>query len=429
MSKEALDRCAAYFRENPAFSRILLALRRKYESYGSPAGWITIPDASPEECAALSGLFGESFSPPVRFRTERFESALQSTVFQGVSLKELLEAVFGQEIRTKRQRRDALEERYRALLRETPADGETSRKWLESLARGQGNADRTLRQALERDEASARLALVRACQSMDWLERRQGPPVRLAVLSANAVSDPHALDRGTLSGNLFLSLLRFRSGGSPLADAESGETEQTDILYCDNGILRDSISSCVSQVGLILRDEEGEHPAYAAFRARHEICTLTLANMAKLRSAVSPSGRAYLVENEMVFTQLCDDAERFHSPLVCTSGQLTTAAVRLLDLLAASGMTLFYAGDFDGNGISIAARLVRRYSGKLRLWHMEKSDYLRCRTDVKLTEDSARLLKHCAGLEELASDVAADGHAGYQEHLIPLLYADLVETG
>ena len=56
-----------------------------------------------------------------------------------------------------------------------------------------------------------------------------------------------------------------------------------------------------------------EHPAYRAFRLRNEAGTLTLTNLAGLTAGDSPSGKAYLVENQMVFTQLCDQAAHFHS--------------------------------------------------------------------------------------------------------------------
>ncbi len=76
-----------------------------------------------------------------------------------------------------------------------------------------------------------------------------------AVLSAQATSDPHALDSGTLSGKLFLYLLSFRSG---LEFPE--KAEQRDSLYYANGILCDSISSLVTQVGLVLIWKQGNIP-------------------------------------------------------------------------------------------------------------------------------------------------------------------------
>ena len=205
---------------------------------------------------------------------------------------------------------------------------------------------------------------------------------------------------------------------------------QRNNLYYENGILCDSISSLVSQTGLVLYTGKEEHPAYQLLRQSHEICTLSLANLSRLTGACSPSGRVYIVENEMVFTQLCDRSAQFHSPLICTSGQPSVAALRLLDLLAAEGTQLFYSGDFDGKGLSIATQLCRRYPALLLPWHMTLKDYDLCRSDVLLGDSSRSLLQGCVGtaLETSAEAVKQFNRAGYQELLIPLLETDLTET-
>ena len=157
---------------------------------------------------------------------------------------------------------------------------------------------------------------------------------------------------------------------------------------------------------------------------------MSLANLSGLTGARSSSERAYIVENEMVFTQLCDRSAQFHSPLICTSGQPSVAALRLLDLLAAEGTELFYSGDFDGKGLSIAAQLCGRYPNLLKPWHMAPGDYALCRSDVPLSESSRSLLQGCAGtaLESSAETVKQFDRAGYQELLIPFLETDLTET-
>lgn len=106
------------------------------------------------------------------------------------------------------------------------------------------------------------------------------------------------------------------------------------------------------------------------------------------------------------------------------------AALRLLDLLAASGTVLFYSGDFDGKGLSIAAQLCTRYPDLLKPWHMAAEDYDRCRSDISLSNASLSLLQGCAGtvLEKTAQLVEQYRRAGYQELLIPQFEADLIET-
>lgn len=426
--KEQVRECTEYFRARPGYHRILIALRQKYERFGRAAGTVQLPDASDAECEAARLLFGRPFSSPIRFQASQLESALQQTRFQGVCLKEVLEDYFGVQIKTNREVQETQERCLASILDQAAknAHGKTSAQWVHALEERQGGGYSLFRREAVKDPESTQTDLLRACQSMDWLELKSKEPIRLAVLSAAATSDPHALDSGTRCGKLFLHLLSFRSGlSSPGANAE-----QRDRLYYQNGILCDSISSLVTQVGLVLNTEAGEHPAYRLFRQRHEICTLSLASLYHMRGVVSPSGRVYIVENEMVFSQLCDQAAQFHSPLICTSGQPSLAAMRLLDLLAANGTLLLYSGDFDGKGLSITGQLCARYPHLLKLWHMAPEDYERCCSDEVLSDASLSLLRGCdaAALEPTVRAVRQGGCAGYQELLIPQLEADLIAT-
>jgi uncharacterized protein (TIGR02679 family) len=62
-------------------------------------------------------------------------------------------------------------------------------------------------------------------------------------------------------------------------------------------------------------------------------------------------------------------------PIVCTSGWPSSAAVLLLQRLAAAGCRLHYHGDFDGEGLRIAAHVLARTGATA--WHMGSADYLR----------------------------------------------------
>ena len=419
--------CAAYFQSRPGYRRILSELLKKYRSYGRPAGTIRLDDATQEECDAARSIFGRPFSPPLRFHAAQFEAALQELRFGKVSLKEVLESYFNTEIRTNSELREAENSRFTTMMTQIlkQTDNSLCIRWLQTLKDHLGDGYQLPRREAAKDLDGTRHALLQACRSLDLLEQRTQGMVRLAVLSAHATSDPHALDSGTLCGKLFLRLLSFRSGLAVPANAE-----QRDRLYYENGILYDSISSLVTQTGLVLLAGTAEHPACSLFRQRREIYTLSLANLSGLTGARSPSGKVYIVENEMVFTQLCDHVSQFHSPLICTSGQPSVAALRLLDLLAREGTQLFYSGDFDGKGLSIAAQLCVRYPNLLKPWHMEIADYDQCRSDILLSKSSRSLLQGCVGtaLEAAAEAVKQFDRAGYQELLIPLLETDLTET-
>lgn len=424
---ETAAACAAFFQERPAYHRILELLLRKYRSFGRPKGTICLPDATPEECDAARALFGRTFSVPLRIKAADFEAALQDTRFQGVTLKEVLECYFCTTIQTRNEIRDQTDARILRMVDEINAavQSELSHRWLDDLSHKRGEGYQLIRKFLRKDEDAVQQAILQACKGLDWLEQRPEERPRLAVLSAYATSDPHALDGNTLSGKIFLHLLSMRTG----LDFPSGAEERA-ALYYDCGILCDSISSSVTQVGVHLYTGAEEHPAYRAFRLRNEAGTLTLTNLASVMSADSPSGKAYLVENQMVFSQLCDHAADFHSPLICTSGQPTVAVIRLLDMLVAAGTDLFYSGDFDGKGLSIALQLLTRYPNHLHLWHMAAADYARCRSDVRLSEASLALLRTCTNtvLSSTAEAIGRNGYDGYQELLLPALQADLIDT-
>ena len=250
--KEQVRECVEYFRVRPGYHRILIALRQKYERFGRAAGTVQLPDASNAECEAARLLFGRPFSAPVRFQASQFETALQQTRFQGVCPKEVLEAYFGVEIKTNREVQETQNRRLASILDQAAknARSETSAQWVHALEERRGSGYSLLRREAAKDPESTQTDLLRACQSMDWLELQSKEPIRLAVLSAAATSDPHALDSGTRCGKLFQHLLSFRSGLSN----PGTNVEQRDHLYYQNGILCDSISSLVTQIGLILRD-------------------------------------------------------------------------------------------------------------------------------------------------------------------------------
>lgn len=427
MTEQARE-CAEYFRQTPGFKRVMAQLLIRYRRNGYASGTVRLEAPSEEERDALCGLFGRAFLGDVKFKVQDFQTAVQSSRFGAVELKDVLEAYFQTTIHTNKERRDQKEQQFQQMLHSASqaARSDTCKRWLEAIQ--EKRRDRgylLLIKEMAKDFPSATESLWKAIRAMDILERHTQPPLRLAVFSAQATTDPHALDGDTLCGQLFLHLLAMRRNRPYPFDAQ-----QRDEVYFENGILCDSISSTVTQVGLILMEPRMEHPSFREFRLRKECCTLSLTNLISITSAESPTKKAYLIENQMLFSQLCDHAKDFHSPLICTSGQLQVAVLRLLDMLVSSGAALFYAGDFDGGGISIAARLLARYPDNLQLWHMTEEDYAICKSEVTLSENSRALLKSADGtiLEPVARAVQAAGCAGYQELLLDRLLPDLLSS-
>lgn len=96
--------CAEYFQSVPGFRRVMEQLLARYQRNGHAAGTIRLINASEQERDALCGLFGHPFSGEVTFKVRDFQAALQSSRFEGVDLKEVLEAYFHTSIQTESAR-------------------------------------------------------------------------------------------------------------------------------------------------------------------------------------------------------------------------------------------------------------------------------------------------------------------------------------
>jgi hypothetical protein len=235
--------CAAYFKNNKAYTRLINALRKKYRSLGRVGGQIRLIDATEAECRAARDLFGVSFSAPLIIALADFEKAIQQTRYKGVTLHSLLEAYFDSPILSNKEIREQKRQIINGVIAHVRGMtvSDTGIAWLDSL---ENNAKYGFRLISGNRE---QLPLEWACKSFDWLESSGGAYQRLAMLSAVVTSDPHTLDSNTITGKLFLHLLAFREGCDFPPNAEA-----RDSLYYKAGILCDSISSTVSQIGLRL---------------------------------------------------------------------------------------------------------------------------------------------------------------------------------
>ncbi|MGX1274951.1 uncharacterized protein (TIGR02679 family) [Streptomyces phaeoluteigriseus] len=109
-------------------------------------------------------------------------------------------------------------------------------------------------------------------------------------------------------------------------------------------------------------------------------------------------------------------------PLVCTSGWPNSAAIQLLRMLADHGADLRYHGDFDGEGIRIAAYVLDKTSA--RPWRMTAGDYRAAVARNPRGPQPGRITEAPWDLE-LAQIMAGYGTAVVEELVADVLLKDL----
>jgi uncharacterized protein (TIGR02679 family) len=276
----------------------------------------------------------------------------------------------------------AVLERHGGPLADRPAEARQARAaeqraW-EEIHRHPTLARRPeLREWLERARASgalgapgrdvqARQRLVLALDVVAALPRER---VERSALSAElAGGDPHALDSGKPAELLVRGMLAHLEG----VDERRLDPLRARELWAAFGVECDPAAATVLTLGLRAR---GCSPLARALRAQvggHVVLTYGQLRRQQPRFRHSV---VHLCENPSVVTAAERELGSACPPLVCLGGW-PNAAVRLLcERLRAGGVQLRYHGDFDWDGLAIAAHARERLGAEP--WRFDAAEYRR----------------------------------------------------
>ncbi|MEN3356452.1 MAG: hypothetical protein V7637_434 [Mycobacteriales bacterium] len=195
------------------------------------------------------------------------------------------------------------------------------------------------------------------------------PGLPQPVFADRVLGDPHGLDEPGRCAGLVLRALAASFDLPPPLDAEARRE-----LWERVGIAPDELSSTVLAAGFRL---PGDGLVPTILRAAADAGQAAVLTLGQLRAATGWAGApadVWIVENPAVLALALREFDRGCPPLVCVSGWPSAAGIRFLRTLAAGGATLHYHGDFDGDGLRIAANVIARTGA--RPWRMSSADYL-----------------------------------------------------
>ncbi len=425
--------CAAYFKSKPEYHRCLAELRKKWISYGRAAGVITLKNCTEEEKRVISSMLGKHFfEEEVRFSFAEFERGLQKTKYAPVDIRAVLEIYFGKPLSSRQEQKENRENQREAFLKslrswteEQAGRDHAAYRWVASLCESKAYGYHLLIREYHKDRFQAGQLMQNVCRALLVLTEMEqvGDERQLAVFSADVTGNPHYFDRGSTAGQLFVHAVCFC-----MKLEEPHTSHQWREVLMEAGIVADTISSQVHAYGLHLKTEEGWHPAYEAFCRLKEPCVVTLDNLSHVIGVRAAGSRVYIVENEMVFSYLTALAREQDVTILCTSGQPRAAAIKLLRMMADSGITIYYSGDIDPDGMLIADRLQTSCARMLKIWRMAPEDYEKSiSTEPVGSLGLAKLDRlHSLELKKTAELVKKKKFAGYQENLRQILWSDIV---
>jgi uncharacterized protein (TIGR02679 family) len=400
----------------PEYRRLLAAARRSLERTGGAlAGRISVPDPDDAERKAIIGITGVHVSAGAKRVTVTL-AVLDAAVRRGAGcgLAELLAGLggplrdrFSENASLAAARADLVSLIQASPLHETSA---WFRDWLGELRRD-GTLTRLATQAEILQQA------VRVLECLAGRVTDAAAPIALPALAAQVTGDTKALSHGTALTTLVLRALALQAGTArPASAAERRE------LWDRAGVLVDDLASRVLVLNVAAEGEGlGEWLASAARYGTPFQVTLHQLTTHPIRVSCP---RVYACENPAILRRACAELGPACPPLACTEGRPSTAFHRLVGLAVGVGAELWYHGDFDWPGVSIAAGVIARYGG--RAWRMGASDYRRApRSGVSLAGDPMETPWDA----ELREAMCSAGHAVYEEMVGDQLLADLSDYG
>ena len=416
---EDLKEALAYFTSQSVHLKLFKAFKEKFESYGRLSGAVKIDRYTEDELQELALFIGtttDTLRKKKTLKITHFEQALKETKFGSITLLEILESYYKEPFVSKKNKAlHQLDEENLRMSNWRLAYAELQ-DWFDVVQRRTMDVQWILRLMREVD-FEQKLTLLQ-----DAIRLLPNEYVRLPFFSQRVTGNPHTFDLHTVEGKLLLNVLRVKSG--EMASTLSS-TEEVNELLLKHFILRDDLSNDVSVANIIGYTNGTVHPMWQVAcetRCAWNVPLREVLKVDEVRPAIGK--RVYIVENSGVFSTILDAEEAV--PLLCTHGQFKLAALKLMDMLVIDGCELYYAGDFDPEGLNMAQRILERYPGSCYLWRMDVDSYSASRP----TEDITNRFNKLASIQSpllmpIVDQMKQSGRAGYQEALLEKYVADL----
>lgn len=195
----------------------------------------------------------------------------------------------------------------------------------------------------------------------------------LPVFADRVLRDTHALDEDRRRAGLVVRALAAIYGEAVPPDAATRR-----MLWERAGIAVDELSSTVLLAGFRTSADGVTMQVLDACARAGQAAVLTLAQVRAVDTWIGPPPEVRVFENPAMIALALRRFGRGCPPLVCTSGWPSAASSLALRMLSAAGAHLHYHGDFDGDGLRIAAHVVAHTGAEP--WRMHSADYLAAAT-------------------------------------------------
>ena len=421
--KESLD----LINSNKIYKKIFLEVYSKYKKYGKITGSFTLKATTTEERQILFNFDSKALTEgkaKIKCSTVR---DLFNRKLKEYSFEELLVKVVGKELKTNKEVKDEEKEQeekfYDDILKDSD-DGVGKQWFIEILDKKKYGYNIIVRKYKSeiRNLKELKRKIILIINSLNKLPYLNNEYENIAVFSAVNTKDSHFFDSDKFTGRLFIKAISFI-----LNKDDPKDINEINELYYEVGILKDEISNHTTIYGLnAFNMDSSEVKAVNSFNLWKEPLQISISNLLKIDYLEAINNTVFIFENPSVFHKILK-VNGDNISLICTSGQLNLSSYILLNKIR-NLKNIYYAGDFDPEGLMIAYKIKKRYKDKVKFLNYTRESYINTMSNNIIEEKSMSQLNkiNCSELDEVINELRINKRAAYQELLIDE-YLDLIK--
>lgn len=415
--KEALN----LVNSNKIYKQILKEVYNKYKKYGKITGSFSLKATSIKEKEILFNFDSQSIvDGKAKIKCSKVKE-LFNRILKDSTFEELLVKVIGEELKTtkdiKNEEKNAEENFYIEII--NYSDDGSGKLWFETAllekSRGYNIITRRYKQEKEYDKLNKlKKDIILVINSLNNLPYLKEEYENIAVFAAINTKDSHFFDMDSYTGKLFIKALAFIFNRD-----EAKEINELNELYYEAGILKDEISNHSTIYAISGFDKNNkEISSIKEFNDWNEPLQISISNLLKINYLKAKNNTVYVFENPAVFHKVLKAIGNTAS-LICTSGQLNLSSYIIFNKIK-SLENIYYAGDFDPEGLMIAYKIKKKYKEKVKFLSYTKENYEKSMSDKIIDEKSMIQLDKikCLNLQEIIDVLKINKKAAYQELLI-----------
>lgn len=413
--KESLD----LINSNKIYKKIFLEVYSKYKKYGKITGSFTLKAATTEERQILFNFDSKALTEgKVKIKCSTVRD-LFNRKLKEYSFEELLVKVVGKELKTNKEVKDEekeQEEKFYDDILKASDDGVGKQWFIEILDKKKYGYNIIVRKYKSeiRNLKELKRKIILIINSLNKLPYLNNEYENIAVFSAVNTKDSHFFDSDKFTGRLFIKAISFI-----LNKDDPKDINEINELYYEVGILKDEISNHTTIYGLnAFNMDSSEVKAVNSFNLWKEPLQISISNLLKIDYFEAINNTVFIFENPAVFHKILK-VNGDNISLICTSGQLNLSSYILLNKIR-NLKNIYYAGDFDPEGLMIAYKINKRYKDKVKFLNYTRESYINTMSNNIIEEKSMSQLNkiNCSELDEVINELRINKRAAYQELLI-----------